>query len=282
MGVSVLAENFRIMFRNHADQAALACPGAAENFPALMLQDLDRSKLCRGADPDTLVIQGQWERPRTCGALILLQHNLTTNGSIRLTTDRGHDWTWGAWESIYRFGRAPLGKGVVGGYPGRTDIEELTAGPARFIYFGPEYFTSWTLTLSDPGNPDGWLECGRLFLGPYLQAQVNFIWPYRLGHVDYSQQQRLPGGKLQVRKQRSANRLEVEFASLPHEAHFGEFHQWVRAVGNHTPFFVDPVPTAGGAERFWHRMYCHRVDTNLPETTFANRGHYSLSLEEAL
>lgn len=275
--------NFRALYRNYIMDAALSVPaGAVEGFPAAMLKDLDRSKLVRQAGQE-MVIQGCWDSQRDCTALIIGQHNLGVNASIRLQTDGGHDQTWEAWESIYQFGREVIGTGYVGGYPSPKEVEALTAGPLRYIYFGTAWwFGSFTLTLSDPDNAGGWIEAGLLFLGPYLEAEVNYIWPYRLGHVDYSQRQRLPNGKLTVRKGRQANRLELEFQHVSRDAHFGEFHRWLRMTGGHTPFFIDPSPRGGGDERWWQRMYCHREDTNLPETEFMNRGNYSLALEEAL
>lgn len=278
-----MSGNFRALYRNYIMDATLSVPaGAMANFPAVMLQDLDRTKLVRQAGQE-LVIQGTWDSQRDCAAMVIGQHNLGVNGSIRLQTNGGHDQTWEAWEPIYQFGREVLGTGYVGGYPSREDVEALTAGPLRYIYFGTAWwFSSFTLTLSDPDNADGWIEAGLLFLGPYLEAEVNYVWPYRLGHVDYSQRQRLPDGKLAVRKGRQANRLELEFQHVSRDSHFGEFHRWLRMTGGHTPFFIDPSPNGGGDERWWQRMYCHREDTNLPETEFVNRGNYSLALEEAL
>ncbi|MFZ5586148.1 MAG: hypothetical protein ACOZHQ_09485 [Thermodesulfobacteriota bacterium] len=270
------------MYRNFADEATLAAAGATSGFPAAMLQDEDRGKLCRQAG-DSLVITGQWSTPKTCAALILAQHNLSAaNGTIRLQTDQGHDWTWEAWEPMYFFGRAPLGEGLVGGYPSPQDVDELTAGALRFIYFGPARFTSFTLTLTDVANPDGWVEAGRLFLGQYLEMAVQFVWGYGLGHEDYSQLQRVPSGAQHAVAQGQARRQDLTFEKIPRDAVYNEVLRWLRTVGVSKCFFIDPVPDGSGDQAFWHRMYCRRVGNQSVNVEAIFRGTARLTLEEAL
>ncbi len=271
------------MYRNLIDEATLSSPGTTAGFPVAMLKDPARTKLCR-QDGESLVIEGSWETPHSCSVLILANHNLgAARGTIRLQTDGGHDWTWRAWESIRRFGQGPLGAGMIGGFPGRRDVAELTAGPLRFIYLGPAWFQSWTLTLSElGGNPDGWIEVGRIFLGTYLEMPLQFSWGFELGHQDFSSLQRTPWGTANFIPQGQPRTQVLPFRKITKEAMYGEVLRWLRTVGNSRRFFVDPLPDGTGPQRFWHRIYCRRSDTNQVTAEEMFRGTAQVTLEEVL
>lgn len=277
-----MADNCRILWDNEADQATLACAGAASGFPASMVQDLDRAKVVKKTGAN-MAITGTLAGRRTCSALVLGNHNLSTGGTIRLATDEGHDQTWDAWESIYRFGRGPFGAGRLGGYPGSRDIERLSSGPVRFIYFSePWRFSSFTLTLDDPNNGDGYLYLGRLFLGRQLEAARNFPWEFLAGQKGNSQEQVMPDGSKMFIPNPSANTFGLEFRRLSNSDLLSGFRRFAKSVDVHTPFFLDLFPAGTGEQKFWHRGYFRLTGDPQASMRYAHRGDFPLNFEEAL
>ncbi len=276
-----MAARCRILWRNLADEASLSAPAAASGFPAVMLQDFDPAKICKSVAGD-LVIQGSWPRPQTCSALALLRHNLTAGASITLTTDSGQQVTGKPWLPVYPFGRGPFGRGPIGGYLAASERREMMPMPFCIIYFSaPLRFSSWTLNLHDPNNPDGHVEAGRLFLGPHLESTINHRWPYGFGFTDQSQMVKLPTGAKRFQPGERLARLELEFSNMEAAPSFSDFLRFLYVVGQSVPFIIDVEPEGPSSRRFWLRRYVRCLTENLPQLGMLHRGQFKLSLEEA-
>ncbi|MFH1033603.1 MAG: hypothetical protein V1806_03775 [Pseudomonadota bacterium] len=273
----------RALWRDFAQEATLNAPNAAENFPAVMLQDYDPCMLCKadtaGAD---LVIEGSFASPETCTALALVRHNLTVAGSITLTTDSGATITGQPWVPIYPFGRGPFGQGPVGGYPSARERQEMMPQPLAIVYFeAAERFSDWTLTLSNPTNPAA-LELGRLFLGRYLETEINFRHPYSFGFTDPSQEIRLPNGaKRFVRFERLA-KFSLDFQYINSAQAYSQFMAMYYVLGKSIPWIIDAEPEGPGSRKSWLRRYVRfRNDPPQPDFELLHRAKFKFDLEEA-
>lgn len=270
----------RLLWRNLADEATLSAPGAAENFPAVMLQDHDPGMLCK-SQAGPLVIQGSWPSAQTCTCLALLRHNLGVAGSISLTTDAGQEVTAKPWLPMYPFGRGPFGRGPLGGYPSARERQEMMPLPIRIIYFDqPLRFSGFSLSLADPGQPDGQVELGRLFLGPHLEAVINYRWGYGFGFSDPSAKVTLPTGGERFQVEDRLAELELEFDHVPSASAYSDFLRFLYVVGQSVPFIVDPEPEGPSHRRFWLQRYMRSQKDMSNPFAFDHRGDFKLSLKE--
>lgn len=59
-----------------------------------------------------------------------------------------------------------------------TTAEQRDGVPGTHIYILPatQTYRYWRITISDPTNPDGWVEVGRAFMGPLWRPAINMIY----------------------------------------------------------------------------------------------------------
>ncbi len=279
----MMAAKCRLLWRNLADEATLTAPGAAEGFPAVMLQDYDPCMLCKaGSVGSDLVVEGSWSAPQTCTALALVRHNLSVGGSITLTTDMGQTVNGKPWLPIYPFGRGPFGQGPIGGYPSAQERQEMMPQPLAIVYLGQDLrFTNFTLRLSNPSNVAP-LELGWLFLGRHLEAQVNFRWPYGFGFIDPSQEIKLPGGAKRYQRAERLAQFALDFEMVEAPQAYGEYLRLFYVLGKSVPFIIDAEPEGPGSRALPLRRYVRCLNgPPIPDFEQLHRAKFKLNLEEA-
>ncbi len=165
---------FRICALNEADAATITATTANSSYPATNLQDPSRTTFRTTDASANRKIYLTWADARRINFVALLRHNLTGSAAWRVELWSNADWT-GAVEdsgSITAFDATLLGRMMT-----RAGVyDERLLGLKNSVYYTTALRTtikSITITISDTGNADGYLEAVRCFTGEYLGLTRN-------------------------------------------------------------------------------------------------------------
>ena len=296
-------KKFRALWDNRFfDAAALTPSSEVATLPARNLQDRQRQRVWRttGCDGEYLLANlgtpGDPEDVRPpVAALALINHNLTRHATITAEASATINFnapllseTHDAWADIIG-----AGEGGAGGPPGGGGVifdchrAWYAPNPIRVIYFSLplEAKGFWKLTFNDPGNPDGYIQVGRIFLTYFDEYKYDWAYPYGLGALDDSSVKYSPGG--QPWTDRWPVRRTMRFGwngRLADEDKFWRLYFMILKVGFSQDWVIDPIPE-GISARFFTTLY-GRFDPNsdLPqlEQNLAGLSDLEINFQESL
>lgn len=211
---------------NQIDNATLSGGTWEEDYPITRLQNKRLRKKARSASTSaTIVIT--LPSATEIGIVAVCSHNLTDAATVRVQI--------GAFDS-----------GVVTVYPKQPFSRQDYAIP-----FVTETASECTITIEDSTNPDGYVEFGRIFIGPTFSPSSCFDWGYSDGLISASQIQEAIGGPefffdLSVRRS-----WQGQFSWLT-DAEAAEFRRIMRLsdIGHEVYWCPRSEITAGQGE-FW-------------------------------
>lgn len=136
-------------------------------------------------------------------------------------------------------GSAYFGSGYFGGYfgggGGGVDDGPFTDWVIRGLVSGGERVTYEArfaqLDLYDASNADGYIEAGRVFLGPVYEPTINMDEGFSLGWVDPSTRERSRGGQLWVDQRRKYRRMRFNLGFLERDEMLANPFELDRALG---------------------------------------------------
>lgn len=198
-------------------QAVLTPSSEVTTMPARNVQDKLRRRAFR-----TQGLAGQYLLAdlgaRTDGylrppanALVLVDHNLTMNAQITVQHAATPDFsellfnqTYPAWGDIIGYGEYRYDLLGFGGYVPAADLPFYAPRPIRVIYLDQDAAGQsiepqplqhyWKFGFSDPDNPAGYLQFGRI-LPSYYDEYRYLTYPRDLGGEDHSSIEESAGGQ---------------------------------------------------------------------------------------
>lgn len=247
--------NVRLIYDNAADRATLAAsPALVSTLPVTNLQDPSRSRPARTTSTADQVVTGEWSRLEMIGGMALSRHNLSSAATLRLELFSGAGLTGtllfdsGTVLAVSAFGWGEFGWGMTGW--GGTVFDSW---PDRFsnLYFTAVLARSFRLTIKDASNSAGYLQCGRLFLGPYFEPISNMSYGLTCGPEEESQQARTDGGTLRTDPLGSFRRwlFDLDWVEPAERATLTEI---LRLKGKRADMFINCFPGAGGVQERDH------------------------------
>ena len=138
----------RILYYNEIDKNSISASSEASGYPIGNVQDYQLIKAFRttGISGEYIKIDAGSGNTITATCAAILSHNLTSGATIKIQANATDDWAAPAIDETFT-------------YDGDIMIQYFTSGSYRY----------WRFYFDDASNPDGYIEIGRLFLGPYLQ-----------------------------------------------------------------------------------------------------------------
>lgn len=190
----------RLCALNVADTATATATTANSSYPASNLQSPLRGNVFRTTDASAnRKIFLTWASAQTINFVALARHNLTGSAQWRVELWSNSDWTgsvedsgsitaydsslWGALatsEGVYAANMRALKNSVYYTTALRTTIKSIT------------------ITISDTGNADGYLEASRAFVGQYLGLTMNAAYGATMEWVEGADQMRMDSGSLRT------------------------------------------------------------------------------------
>jgi len=183
--------------------------------------------------------------PTAITCLGIFNHNLTASATIRLQANATNSWTSPSY-SVYM-----------------TDTQAISADAdsvalPRYVFFLNQTYRWWRLTFSDTGNPDQYLQIGRIKAGAYYELTRNMNDGFSMQHVDPSEGRPAGGQFTPFRVRNRYRRCSLDF-DLVDNTQRRKIEAVFSRVGNHKPLVVCVDPDTYPSEQ---SMYC-RLTTPL-------------------
>lgn len=228
-----------LLYDNAADEGTLS--GGSWPLTLANMQDPRPTRRARSADltPDATQFQIVLNTVRTFRALAFGPTNFTSSARYRIySTDEAtgeirNDTGWTdigvqavpsltlAWEDPnFWTGVQPIDD------PDKAGIFVV------HVFDGPATGKVWNFELDDPGNPDGFLEIGRLFMGTAWQPSINFA-PQgnSFGFRPKTSVQESLGGTRYYTRRKSARQAKFAFPALPDQEVWDDVYR-IQAISN--------------------------------------------------
>jgi len=251
------------------DAAALTPSSEVATLPARNVQDPVRQRSWRttGRAGEYLIADlGTPSDPEdvrpAVTALVIMNHNLTRRATVTLEAAPTNDFsapllseTHNAWADIIG-----AGEGGAGGPPGAGGVifdchrAWYAPNPIRVIYLDSDPLEAkgfWKLSFSDPGNPDGYIQVGRIYLTYFDEYKYDWAYPFDLGGVDDSVVTRNPGGTPWTDKWQFLRTLRLGWNErFSSEDKYWRFYFMVMKMGLSSDWVIDPIPEGVSARHF--------------------------------
>lgn len=243
----------RIIAPNRADEAALtAAPAMVATLPVENLQDDARARVARSVGlPAPQYIRGDWPAFNSINAFALWRHNLSGAATLRLKLYAGagqagtllYDSGAISLGSIIPYGELVYGVDIYG-----AQLFENWPVASHVIWFAAVLPLSFELQLTDPANPDGYMQVSRLVLGGYFSPAVNFSRPFRMRWEDESTQERTDGGTLRTDEREPFRLFNFNLDSM-NEAERAALMELLRQHAKNKTLFLSMFPEDIGTKR---------------------------------
>lgn len=150
------------------------------------------------------------------------------------------------------------------------------------MWFDAKRGRSFTLTVRDPGNPDGYWDASRLVMGPAVSPVYNIMYGIDLKWADNSTQSRTGGGSLRTDLAAEGSYRTVTFNMDRLESgDRAKFTDIQRKIGLRKDFFVSLCPGVGGAEERDYAMMAKNVQLGqIKYVDFVVNGDMQYTIEE--
>lgn len=278
-----MTANLRIITPNDCDIATLtASPSLVTTLPVTNLQSPSRALVARSTSTSAQDIKGTWSASRIISAAALVRHNLTSSATWQLRLYSDAAWTTLIYDSgavvackpkalgDLEWGVDPLGASLF------TDWDHAFSS----MWFAPVAARSFVITLTDTTNADGYVQASRLFIGRYLEPQINFDYGFRLQWLENTRQERTDGGTLRSDAQDPYRRMSFRLAALS-TSDRPKFMEWARRDGLRNDVFISAFPENGSALERDHAMAGKLVASPEVAGDFVNNFTGEYVVEEA-
>ncbi|WP_295991552.1 hypothetical protein [Rugamonas sp.] len=172
-----------IGFPNRIDTAAITGGSFVATLPLANLQTRSLGEVARSTNLNLSSTRFDIAFPKQVSARVfaLPNHNITIYGKYRLrcSNDPGYattlfDTGWvRVWPAIYPYGTLPWEDSRW--WSGRNSLDQLAGQYATLTVILPQTVVAqyWRLEIDDGGNPAGFIQAGRVFIGPAWQPATN-------------------------------------------------------------------------------------------------------------
>ncbi len=273
----------KLIADNQGDAATMtASPAVTASLPVTNLQTQPRASVMRTTSAADQEIKLSWAAARILSAVALVRHNLTSAATWRVQIYSDAAWTTLTYDS-----------GAVAAAPGKAlgdlswGIDPLGASvftgwsyAFSSLYFAPVAGQSAIITLSDAGNPDGYMQASRLFVGAHIEPQYNPSYGFKLGWKENTVTTRTDGGSLRSDPTVPYRTLSASLDWIAEEER-ASLLDALRQVGKRQDIWISVFPGTGGARERDYSMAAKVV--TLPDIVQPSYGVYGaqLDLEEA-
>lgn len=257
--------NIRLLSRNIAETATYsASPAMLSTLPESNLkQATERERTARTTSLATQDVKLSWASAQKANMVATTRHNFTVAAYLRNLGYATTDWTS---STIFDTGATTAAFSTSGL---NTDIDVYTEADFLLLKNSAQYFTDVTTlqsmiqrwTDNSPGNPDGFMQATKLFVGQYFEFTYNP--PHggvELTIMDDTMSGRADDGTHLVHKRWKARRLSVQLEFVPDED-LNDLLAIARYLGKDRECFVSLYPGVGGFKELYNQMACRLVES---------------------
>lgn len=170
-------------FPNRADIAVLSGGSWSAKLPQANLLDRTIGRVARTTNtaPSSSIIVIDLGKSTNIRDVTLRNHNLSLAARYRVSASALADFSvltydsgWGeVWPEVYAWGTLEWEDDNF--WSGKYTAEETQGYTTQLDHISPaaKALRYWKIELSDPTNPAGYIQAGRLFIGPAWQPKLN-------------------------------------------------------------------------------------------------------------
>lgn len=238
-----LVPRMRVVYQNVADLAQVTANTAYAAYPAENLLNDTKSKPHRSTGPRA-VYTLTWSSGQYVGCVALPATNLTSGATIRVKLFSDEEGTVLLGDSGVRQASPSQSSGVYGwGRP--IDYTAFSQGGASkaAVWFRRQRSNvrSCVITVEDPFNPAGFIDCSRLVVGPFWEADKNPGYGAQAGTVDSCRTQRGMSGDLWAAMGAQTDEMSVSLTDIG-EASRSSLGKALRSAARFRNVFVSLFP----------------------------------------
>lgn len=168
--------NATFLYNNLWDAATLTYASQSPLFPASNTQQRHPTRTYRSTGVSAEWVEANLGGAYSWQAFVFKKHNLTSGATLKIQANTSSSWG--------------------GSLPVDVTLAPITADLMMYFWSSvrTEQYVRWT--VADAGNTDGYIECGRNFLGPYFSPVINLSNDYDTGFDDPSDIMFSDGGQI--------------------------------------------------------------------------------------
>jgi hypothetical protein len=198
-------------YNNRVDAALISASSQAAGLPATNVAQIWKSRPWRSTGCTDEWIKFDFGAAAAVRAFLAVGFNLTPYATVRIQANATDVWTSPSIDVALTYHAAVL----------------------LYLWSSDQSYRFWRLSIVDPGNPDGYIEIGRIFLGQTATPDRNFkAWSRE--PIDPTTIVRSYDGAESFERRTAYDLLTFEFGRVLTST----FDDLFRAVGLRTYFFV--------------------------------------------
>lgn len=247
--------NIMLGFPNRIDKTTLSGGLWTSELPLTNLQTRELAQVARTVDVDETSTQFviDFGQPRKVDLLSFINHNASFSGMVVIESSKTNDfatiedtytadmWSgisdsaWSVQESEWEDDSFWLG-----GYT-EEEVQGFTSVSTNIIdYFEATRFLR--VRIIDPQNQDGFIEIGRVFVGPVIQPQINYSFGAGLSYETNTAIEEALGGAEYFDEREPFRVFRFSLEMMTDGDAYGKFLEIIRRAGVHGEIFVVPDP----------------------------------------
>ncbi|WIX33290.1 hypothetical protein QO259_01130 [Salinicola sp. JS01] len=243
-----MSRALRLVLDNIHDRAALNATSEAPGLSIGNTQRNERNRVWRSTDTSTQVITGTLAAGAYVDDIVILGHNLTSAGTLRVELLSGSTVIRDSGE-VSTGEVIPAGIWRAGIDPYMATYNDKLEVPTKRLTVTPAAITGYRLTLDDPSNPAGALEVARVVLGLAFEPTTNMSYGVQTTWVDPATHERSAGQTLRTiggGHPRKQVRFSLDWLTPGDRERLIEE---IAEIGMIRDVFVDLYPDSTGLER---------------------------------
>lgn len=275
--------NLRIVTANAIDGATISASSTASELLTADNLKLPYKTLVHRASGTSVTYTVSLPGTQKIGMVGLAFTNLSPSATIEVGS-------WPSWTDftvdppVVHMGTtgpqtAAAGQIGAAGFESTTGVNSFTYGGGKYasVYFGHQDLSSFTITINDPGNPDGYVEVGNIIAGDWWTPSRNASYGSSATVVDLTKNERTEAGDLLSSRGPRSRKLNLVFNDFD-AADRDAIWALMRYNGLSRPFFASLFPEDGNRAAEQAFQIYGKLST-LSALTCANYSSYSTSME---
>lgn len=264
--------NIVLAWPNRVEEAVLSGGAWQPTLPLANLHTRELFEVARSVDlaPESTQFTCTLPVARNIGLIALVAHNFSLSATVRVEAGYGddlgqaqYDSGWlAAWPAVVPWGQLEWEDENWWSCQLSEDQREAVT---KVFYLRPAAIAkTWRVSISDPANPDGFLQLGRAFIGESWTPRFNYGYGNQFGYEADLTAARAYGGNEYLRARQSRRTFAFSLDCLVDaEAHARVF-DLQRDLGEAGELFVIPDPS--DAENAHRRAFLGRIKKINPIT----------------
>lgn len=236
--------NLRVIYDNVADVASTLTASSTSGSLAASNLLIDTKAQVHRSVGKSVTYSLTWASAKVVGAVALPATNLSSTATIRvrLYSDTAMATLLADSGELLACPSSQLG---LFGWSGTPDANSFSFGGASksAVWFNPQVsgVRACSVTLDDQDNQAGYIDCSRLVIGPYWEADKNPQYGGSSNVVDMSKSDRADSGDFLVSRGAMYETMSLTLDGLT-EARRAELRKIIRSSGTFRNLFISLLP----------------------------------------